>query len=373
MRAFEHKQNQPQKPALSSLTRSNTAAPGPTHHAHPILLWQRTIGNQAVQRLLQTHAEELEGGLTATASPPFGHDFSQIPIHPAAARETQTKPVFDKPGDTYEPEADAQEDMGAIRSAPISPSAVPGVQSDSTRLPSMPQLIQRQPTVSSPGDPFEREADDIADRVMRMPELGSIDSTPPAMQSTCAECEDEERQPIQTKRSLAANSEVGLDAGAAVRATERGGAPLSREVRSYFEPRFGQDFSSVRVHADGEAANAASGVRARAYTIGRDIVFGSGAYAPATVEGKRLLAHELAHVVQQGPRLRRGVVMRQPAAPPRAAVRLATVEEAAEFLEDMARFIEGGRSFARSLMQSTPGTPPTPAVRQRAHGMLNQQ
>ena len=65
------------------------------------------------------------------------------------------------------------------------------------------------------------------------------------------------------------------------------------------EPRFGHDFSRVRVHADGTAAHAARAMRARAYTIGQDIVFGSGQYAPATTEGQKLLAHELTHVVQQ--------------------------------------------------------------------------
>jgi hypothetical protein len=81
-----------------------------------------------------------------------------------------------------------------------------------------------------------------------------------------------------------------LDAGAAVRAAEQGGAPLPREVRSYFEPRFGHDFSRVRVHAGSAAADGARAVRARAYTIGRHIVFGASEYAPATMAGKRLLA-----------------------------------------------------------------------------------
>jgi len=74
------------------------------------------------------------------------------------------------------------------------------------------------------------------------------------------------------------------------------------------EPRFGHDFSQVRVHADGEAANAARAVQARAYTIGRDIVFGDRQYQPTTRDGKRLLAHELTHVVQQrygAPRIQR--------------------------------------------------------------------
>jgi len=103
--------------------------------------------------------------------------------------------------------------------------------------------------------------------------------------------------------------EAALDTGPAVRAAERGGAPLPKEVRSHFEPRFGYDFSRVRVHADGEAADGARAVRARAYTMGHDIVFGDREYAPGTTEGKRLLAHELAHVVQQAP----AVISRQKA------------------------------------------------------------
>lgn len=67
------------------------------------------------------------------------------------------------------------------------------------------------------------------------------------------------------------------------------------------EPRFGQDFSSVRVHAGARAAEAARDAKARAYTVGRDVVFGAGQYAPRSMAGKRLLAHELAHVVQQRP------------------------------------------------------------------------
>lgn len=77
------------------------------------------------------------------------------------------------------------------------------------------------------------------------------------------------------------------------------GQPLDAATRSFMEPRFGHDFSKVRVHADGPAAESARGVNALAYTVGRDVVFDSGQYAPSTREGTRLLAHELAHVVQQ--------------------------------------------------------------------------
>ena len=78
-----------------------------------------------------------------------------------------------------------------------------------------------------------------------------------------------------------------------------GGQALDPAVRTEMERRFGLDFGDVRVHVGKAAAASALAEGARAYTLGRDIVFGEGRYAPATVEGKRLLAHELAHVVQQ--------------------------------------------------------------------------
>jgi hypothetical protein len=78
------------------------------------------------------------------------------------------------------------------------------------------------------------------------------------------------------------------------------GRPLDPVVRAFMEPRLGFDFSQVRVHNDGPAAESARGVHALAYTLGPDIVFGAGRYAPDTADGRRLLTHELAHVIQQG-------------------------------------------------------------------------
>src|SRR6188768_3729358 len=78
------------------------------------------------------------------------------------------------------------------------------------------------------------------------------------------------------------------------------GRPLEPDTRGFFERRFGHDFSRVRVHADATAAVSARSASAAAYTHGTDIVFGSGMYRPHSPSGARLLAHELAHVVQQG-------------------------------------------------------------------------
>ena len=77
------------------------------------------------------------------------------------------------------------------------------------------------------------------------------------------------------------------------------GEPLDATTRAYFEPRFGHDFSGVRVHANPEAADSVRSVGALAYTVGPDVVFGAGQYQPHSFAGRRLIAHELTHVVQQ--------------------------------------------------------------------------
>lgn len=83
------------------------------------------------------------------------------------------------------------------------------------------------------------------------------------------------------------------------------GQPLDAGARAFMEPRFGHDFSGVRVHTDARAAESARSVNALAYTVGRNVVFGTGQYAPETDAGKKLLAHELTHVVQQSASIQR--------------------------------------------------------------------
>ena len=82
------------------------------------------------------------------------------------------------------------------------------------------------------------------------------------------------------------------------RVLSRRGQPLDASTRAFFEPRFGHDFSKVRIHADAEAGQSAAAVSAHAYAYGQDIAFASDRYAPTTMAGRALLAHELAHVVQ---------------------------------------------------------------------------
>jgi hypothetical protein len=159
------------------------------------------------------------------------------------------------------------------------------------------RYVQAKLTVNRPGDRFEREADRVADKVLRMPV--------PAVQracacgGTCAACRDGEDH-VHTKPASARPPAATPALAAHVAAMKGGGHPLPAAERAYLEPRFGRDFGHVRLHTDRAAADAARGLSARAFTTGGHIAFGAGAYAPGTTEGRRLLAHELTHVVQQG-------------------------------------------------------------------------
>jgi hypothetical protein len=163
--------------------------------------------------------------------------------------------------------------------------------------------IQTRLRVGHPDDAYEHEADRIADQVMRTPEGTSARPRPTplgqAIQRKCSACEDEERGTIQREGghdvSLPTGTPAAIDS-----LRSSGGSPLPASVRSFFEPRFGHDFSAVRVHTDQRAGQTARGLQARAFTIGRDVVFGAGEYQPDTSAGRRLLAHELVHVMQQG-------------------------------------------------------------------------
>jgi len=170
--------------------------------------------------------------------------------------------------------------------------------------------IQPKLSVNVPNDAYEREADSVADQVMRM-SVGSVSASPPSIQRMCSTCSDEiEKRPVQRmckecddelhrKESSHATPSLTTAVESQILALHSGGEPLSTQSRSFFEPRFGRDFSGVRVHADVSAAATAQSVNALAYTHGNHIVFGAGQYQPNSPSGRRLLAHELTHVVQQ--------------------------------------------------------------------------
>ncbi|MDH3604501.1 MAG: DUF4157 domain-containing protein, partial [Candidatus Tectomicrobia bacterium] len=148
---------------------------------------------------------------------------------------------------------------------------------------------------------YTQGADPIAEQVMRMPV--------PKLQHAClcsggcSKCQtkkpSQEYEYLQTKRVQPGNTGQIAAPPIVHDVLSTPGQPLDRATRNFMEPRFGHDFSQVRVHTDVKAAKSALAVNAYAYTLGRNVVFGAGQYSPHTREGQSLLAHELTHVIQQ--------------------------------------------------------------------------
>ena len=157
--------------------------------------------------------------------------------------------------------------------------------------------VQRKLSVGAADDPLEKEADDMADKVMRMPnpEPISFSSSKNVINRKCSECEKEVE--LQKKES---NGEAVSTAPSIVQdVLSSPGRSLDTDTRSFMEPRFNYNFNNVKIHDDDLAAKSASSINALAYTSGNNVVFNTGQYNTKSDPGKRLLAHELTHVVQQ--------------------------------------------------------------------------
>jgi Domain of unknown function (DUF4157)/Heterokaryon incompatibility protein Het-C len=162
-------------------------------------------------------------------------------------------------------------------------------------------VVQAKLRIGAAKDHFEQEADRVAERVTRMPDPNLQRAC--SCGGSCPKCRTE--QPDRDHRILQRKRFQAIDSGemAALplvhEVLRSPGQPLDPVARAFMEPRFGHDFGPVRVHSGVAAEQSARDMNAQAYTVGRDIVFGRDRFAPGTNEGRRLLAHELAHVVQQ--------------------------------------------------------------------------
>jgi len=144
-------------------------------------------------------------------------------------------------------------------------------------------VMQTKLAVNKPGDEYEQEADRIADQVLAAPAGSAVSSAPSRIQRYAGQAtEGTETAPASVDRVLGSP-----------------GRPLDPALRQDMGQRFGYDFSRVRVHSGAAAEQSARDVNANAYTVGHNIVFGAGQFIPGTQEGRRLVAHELTHVVQQ--------------------------------------------------------------------------
>ena len=177
---------------------------------------------------------------------------------------------------------------------------------------------QARLTVGQPNDKYEREADRVADQVMAMPdpklqrqpeaeeEEETLQAKPLADQITPL-VQRQEEPPEDEEKTAQAKGDGGPSTASpsvesGINSMRGGGHPLPPSERALFEPRLGHDLGHVRVHTDQRAAELADGLNARALTTGRNIAFAAGQYAPRSFEGRKLLAHELAHILQQAGR-----------------------------------------------------------------------
>lgn len=196
--------------------------------------------------------------VTALFQSRAGHDFSRVPVHGDPKAEESAK----------EGNAIAHP-FGTLRA------------------------IQAKLEINRPGDFYEQEADRAADQVMRMVKAPDDEG----------EKDHARGWPASAGVVQGTGSPLGAGVGAPPivdEALRSPGQPLPPSTQEFFGPRFGHDFSVVRVHNDHQAGKSAQAVAARAYTVGKDLVFAPGQYAPGTASGQRLIAHELTHVVQQG-------------------------------------------------------------------------
>ena len=253
-----------------------------------ILFLQRTAGNQAVSRLMRS------GTL-------------------------QAKLRIGQPGDKYEQEADRvadevmrmpepgvqrqvepeEEEEETLQSKPLVNQIIPLVQvqrqeepeeEEEETLQAKPLAGQITPLVQRQVEPEEEEeemlqakplAEEITQLVQRQIEP------------------EEEEEELQTKATSGHISEANPNLESDIQSLKGGGQPLSENDRVFFEPRFGHDFSHVRVHTGTQAAESVQEVNAKAFTVGQNVVFGAGEYEEGTRKGQSLMAHELTHVVQQ--------------------------------------------------------------------------
>lgn len=167
------------------------------------------------------------------------------------------------------------------------------------------QAVQTKLTVGQPNDVYEKEADAMADKVVRRkPIFESKAALPPeddgGIRRKCAECEKEEQQQVQKKGEDNGSSEAPTDIESRLQSSKGSGSPLPSQTRQHMESSFGADFSGVRVHTGSSAVQMSRDLGAQAFTHGSDIYFNSGKYNTDSSAGKTLMAHELTHVVQQG-------------------------------------------------------------------------
>ena len=173
-------------------------------------------------------------------------------------------------------------------------------------------FFQPKLTLNQSNDVYEKEADAVADAVVSSNNFSTNPSffspVSKTFQRKCKECEEEEKMMQRKETANATLSNIPTN----YITNLSGGSPLPQNDRNFFESKIGYDFGNVRLHTDAAANESAKNINALAYTHGNHIVFGANQYQPETDAGKKLLAHELVHVIQQNSAAGTQLIQRQP-------------------------------------------------------------
>jgi hypothetical protein len=278
--------------------RSPAIAPKPlsTNHTvvHPLLRLQQQVGNRAVTQIIQTklkvgqpndvyeqEADRVANTVMRMPNPPMQRQ--------AEEEKAQTSAIAPPISALVQCQADEKKDETAQAKSLIGP-ITPLVQRQGAdeKKEEQAQMLQRQP---------EEKKDEQAQMLQRQEADEKKDESAQMLQRQGADEKKDEQ--AQAKGDSAADVTPALENR--IQTMRGGGQSLAEGDRTFFESRFGYDFSGVRIHTDSQADDASRNLNAQAFTIGRDIFFAAGRYEPHTTPGKWLLAHELTHTVQQQP------------------------------------------------------------------------
>lgn len=284
MPVFAQRQRRNQRSYLLSPAKFDWGTSRATRAASPFLAQQQALGNQTMQRLLQ-------------------------------AKVVQAKLQVGQPGDKYEQEADWVAEQ-------VMRMPEPGNQQKTTATTQAPNMhvqrlcseceeeLHRQPMEEEEEEEETLQTKPLADQITPLvqrqiePEEEEEEESVQAKLADGAllqrqEEEPEEEETIQTKRASGQTPRVASRLETEIRSLKGGGQPLSESERNFFEPRFGYDFSGVRIHTGLRAIETARALNAKAFTIGQDIISGQDYRPPVTSKGNKLVAHELVHTIQQ--------------------------------------------------------------------------
>ena len=273
------------------------------------------FSQHAAAQAVADHTAQSEPA-SAVAESRFGQDFSQVAVHSQSdAARSEVTP-----------------------SCPLTPTRCPfggACHTCSVR-------VQTKLEMNQPGDEYEQQADRVVDQAMRAPEM--------QMQHRATSQLEPTRVPPIVRGVL--NSP---------------GQPLDAVTRVFMESRFEHDFSGVRVHTDAKAAESASAVKALAYTVGPDMVFGEGQYTPHTTEGRRLVAHELTHSIQQGTAVARAtdtLIITRPSDSPEREAEMASraIGQSGSFSPTHTSTPQLARQADAGTEVATPETPEAPRI-----------